>query len=63
MKPRILIFAGSIRKGSRHRGLAMEAAARLTAAGADATFADLRDYPMPLYDGDLEVGQGLPAAA
>jgi len=63
MKPRILIFAGSIRKGSLHRGLAMEAAARLTAAGADATFADLRDYPMPLYDGDLEAGQGLPAAA
>ena len=63
MKPRILIFAGSIRNGSLHRRLAMETAARLKAAGADATFADLRDYPMPLYDGDLEAGQGLPPAA
>jgi chromate reductase len=63
MKPRILIFAGSIRNGSLHRRLAMETAARLTAAGADATFADLRDYPMPLYDGDLEAGEGLPPAA
>ena len=63
MKPRILIFAGSIRNGSLHRQLAMEAAARLQAAGAEATFADLRDYPMPLYDGDLEAGEGIPPAA
>lgn len=63
MKPRILIFAGSTRNGSLHRSLALEAASRLQAAGADATFADLRDYPMPLYDGDLEAGEGLPPAA
>ena len=63
MKPKTLIFAGSIRNGSLHRRLAMEAAARLQAAGADATFADLRDYPMPLYNGDLEAGEGLPPAA
>ncbi len=63
MKPKILIFAGSTRNGSLHRRLAMEAAERLEAAGADATFADLRDYPMPLYDGDLEAAQGLPPAA
>jgi chromate reductase len=63
MKPRILIFAGSIRNGSLHRRLATEAASRLQAAGADATFADLRDYPMPLYDGDLEAGEGIPPAA
>lgn len=31
--------------------------------GADATFIDLRDYPMPLYDGDLEDAEGLPENA
>jgi NAD(P)H-dependent FMN reductase len=32
-------------------------------SGLEATLADLRDYPMPIYDGDLETGQGLPPAA
>lgn len=27
------------------------------------TFADLGDYPMPLYDGDLEAGDGVPENA
>jgi chromate reductase len=63
MKPRILTFAGSARNDSLHRRLGREATLRLQAAGAEATFADLRDYPMPLYDGDLEAGQGLPPAA
>jgi chromate reductase len=63
MKPRILIFAGSIRNGSLHRRLALEAVAQLQAAGTEAVFADLRDYPMPLYDGDLETGEGIPPAA
>ena len=31
--------------------------------GIDATFVDLRDYPMPLYDGDLEDEQGMPENA
>ena len=63
MKPRILVFAGSTRTDSYHRKLALAALASLRAAGADATFADLRDYPMPLYDGDLELMQGLPDKA
>ena len=32
-------------------------------AGAEATLADLREFPMPIYDGDLEAGEGLPPAA
>jgi NAD(P)H-dependent FMN reductase len=36
-------------------------AARL--AGAEVTQIDLRDMPMPLYDGDLEKAQGLPPDA
>src|SRR5438270_7211457 len=63
MKPKILSFAGSTRQDSLHRRLALEAAHALQAAGAEVTFADLRDYQMPLYDGDLESAQGLPAAA
>jgi NAD(P)H-dependent FMN reductase len=31
--------------------------------GVEATLADLRDFPMPIYDGDLEAGEGLPPAA
>ncbi len=62
-KPRILVIAGSTRKESLHRKLAAQAVTSLQTAGLDAVFADLRDYPMPLYDGDLEAEQGLPAAA
>jgi NAD(P)H-dependent FMN reductase len=32
-------------------------------AGAQVTLIDLRDYPMPLYDGDLEAEQGIPEHA
>lgn len=51
---RILCFAGSARSGSFNKKLARLAADAARKAGAEATFADLRDYPMPLYDGDLE---------
>jgi NAD(P)H-dependent FMN reductase len=61
--PKILILAGSTRKESVHRKLARHLETTLRAAGADATFADLRDYPLPLYDGDLEAEQGRPAEA
>ena len=32
-------------------------------AGAEVTLIDLRDYSMPLYNGDLEESHGLPEAA
>jgi chromate reductase len=60
---RILVLAGSTRKESLHRKLAAQAVTALQAAGLDATFADLRDYPLPIYDGDLEAEEGMPAAA
>jgi NAD(P)H-dependent FMN reductase len=60
---KILVFAGSTRAASLHRQLAQRAAEALRRAGMDATFSDLRDYPMPLYDGDLEAGSGVPATA
>ncbi|EWH02563.1 NADPH-dependent FMN reductase [Halomonas sp. BC04] len=60
---RILVFAGSTREASFNKQLARLAARRLDALGAQATFIDLRDYPMPLYEGDLEAEHGLPENA
>jgi chromate reductase len=59
--PRILAFAGSARKDSVNKMLVRVAAQAATEAGAEATVLDLADYPLPLYDGDLEAQEGLPA--
>jgi NAD(P)H-dependent FMN reductase len=61
--PRILAFAGSARKDSFNKKLIAIAAEGARAAGAVVTLIDLRDYPMPIYDGDLEAAQGLPENA
>jgi len=61
--PRILVFAGSIRTGSMNAQLAALAAKEFALAGADTTRISLLDYPMPLYDGDLESRSGPPEAA
>jgi chromate reductase len=61
-KPRILAFAGSTREGSHNKRLIKVAAEAARAAGADVTLIDLRDYPLPPYDGDVEA-QGLPVSA
>jgi NAD(P)H-dependent FMN reductase len=61
--PRILVFAGSARKASFNKKLAKAAAAAAEKAGGAVTFIDLADYPMPIYDGDLEDAEGLPENA
>jgi NAD(P)H-dependent FMN reductase len=61
--PRILAFAGSARADSLNKRLARAAARAAELLGAAVTFADLRDFPMPLYDGDLEASRGLPDTA
>ena len=61
--PRILAFAGSTREGSFNKSLVRVAAAEARAAGGEVTLVDLRDFPMPLYDGDLEQREGLPEPA
>ncbi|MEX2035497.1 MAG: NAD(P)H-dependent oxidoreductase [Xanthobacteraceae bacterium] len=63
MAPKILVFAGSIRTGSFNARLAALAAKELALAGADVTRISLEDYPLPLYDGDLEAASGVPANA
>jgi chromate reductase, NAD(P)H dehydrogenase (quinone) len=62
-KPKLLAFAGSTRTDSFNKKLVRVAAASAEAAGVEVTVVDLRDYPMPLYDGDLEAKEGLPAQA
>lgn len=61
--PKILAFAGSLRKESYNKKLVKIAAAGATAAGADVTYLDLRDLPMPIFDEDLEASEGMPANA
>lgn len=58
--PKVLAFAGSTRAESYNKKLAQVAAAGARAAGASVTFIDLRDYPLPLFDEDLEAASGLP---
>jgi chromate reductase len=57
--PKILAFAGSTRTESYNKKLVKVAAEAARKAGAAVTLIDLRDYPLPLYDGDLEA-QGIP---
>jgi NAD(P)H-dependent FMN reductase len=61
--PKVLVFAGSIRTGSHNARLAALATKELMLAGAGVTRISLLDYPMPLYDGDLEAKSGLPENA
>lgn len=61
--PRILVFAGSVRTGALSGKLATLAARDLAAEGAEVTHVSLADYPMPIYDGDLEERDGIPDSA
>ena len=61
--PRLLFFAGSARTGSHNMRLARLGAAIAEANGIAATFADLGDYPLPLYDADLQTAEGIPENA
>ena len=56
---KILAFAGSARKQSFNRRLVKVAAAGAESAGAQVTLIDLADYPMPLFDQDLEAESGI----
>lgn len=61
--PRLLAFAGSLREGSFNHQLVQVAVAGARGAGAEVTLIRLRDFPMPIYDGDLESASGLPEHA
>lgn len=57
--PRLLAFAGSLRKDSLNRRLVRVLAEAARDEGADVTLIELRDYPLPVYDGDIEAA-GMP---
>lgn len=60
---KILAFAGSGRKESSNKKLIKIAALGAEEVGASVTVIDLADYPMPLFDQDLETREGMPANA
>lgn len=60
---KILSFAGSTRKESFNKKIVKIASEGALSTGVQTTYIDLRDYPMPLYDGDLENEKGLPENA
>ncbi|MDJ1158912.1 NAD(P)H-dependent oxidoreductase [Chelatococcus sp. SYSU_G07232] len=61
--PRILVFSGSVRSGSLNGKLAALAARRLREAGGEVREVSLKNYPLPIYDGDDEARDGVPANA
>jgi NAD(P)H-dependent FMN reductase len=61
--PRILAFGGSLRRDSFNHKLAAVATSGARAAGAEVTLIALRDFPLPVFDQDLEDAEGLPPAA
>jgi chromate reductase len=62
MRPKILAFAGSTRTDSFNKKLVKVASVGASEAGADVTLIDLKDFPMPLYDEDLESNEVLPSS-
>lgn len=61
--PRILVFGGSLRRDSFNQKLAAIAAEGAREAGAEVTVIALRDFPLPVFDQDLEDASGKPEAA
>lgn len=61
--PRILVFGGSLRRDSFNQKLAAIAAEGAREAGAGVTLIALRDFPMPVFDQDLEDASGKPEGA
>ncbi|MCH8027124.1 MAG: NAD(P)H-dependent oxidoreductase [candidate division Zixibacteria bacterium] len=59
-KAKIIAFAGSTRKDSYNKKLVKIAAEGAREAGAEVTIIELEDYPLPLFDEDLEKSEGLP---
>lgn len=60
---KILVIPGSLRTGSLNAKLAAVAAHALAREGADVTRISLGDFPLPIYDGDLQAKSGVPKHA
>jgi chromate reductase len=60
---KILVIPGSLRTGSLNARLAAAAAQELVRAGVEVTRISLGDFPLPIYDGDLQTRSGVPKNA
>jgi chromate reductase len=60
---KILVIPGSLRTGSLNARLAAAASYQLAQAGAEVTRVSLADFPLPIYDGDLQTKSGVPKNA
>src|SRR5271155_2389323 len=60
---KILVVPGSLRTGSHNARLAAVAAYEIVQAGAEVTRLSLGDFPLPIYDGDLQSKSGVPKNA
>lgn len=62
-KMKVLVFAASLRAESLNKKLAALAARAAEQAGAVVDHASMRDFDVPLYDGDTETARGIPRGA
>lgn len=60
---KVLVFSGSTREDSANKKLVKEAAHIAKQMGAKVNIIDLKDFPIPFYDQDLEEKGGLPMHA
>ncbi|MBL4679633.1 MAG: NAD(P)H-dependent oxidoreductase [Pseudomonadales bacterium] len=60
---KILAFSGSSRRDSFNNKLVKIAAEGAKSTGASVSHINLADFPMPIYDGDLEDEKGMPEYA
>ena len=60
---KILVIPGSLRTGSLNARLAAAVVKELALADVDVTLISLSDFPLPIYDGDIEAKTGVPKIA
>src|SRR6202162_5978272 len=60
---KILVTPGSLRSGSLNARLAQAAVYEFAQAGVEVTRISLADFPLPIYDGDLQSKSGVPKHA
>ncbi len=60
VSPKLLFFAGSTRQASFNRKLAHCALKAARDKGLESDLIELADYPMPIFNGDIEANEGPP---